>query len=383
MKILVAGGGTAGHISPVLAVIASIHELSPDTEILFVCSGNDYETSLLKHSGINYKIIPSGKFRRYGRGKLREIADIKTQALNAADILKTIKGYSYSRKIIKQFKPDVVFIKGGHVGLPVGLAATHLGIPYVIHESDVVMGKANSILAKRASAIGVSFPKSAYSSVEDSSKLYFTGNPVRPEYYINADPIVKKPNEQKPNIMIFAGSQGAEFINNLVFDNIELLTKNFNILHIAGKQGIERARFMRHRLPSEYKHSYDPHGFLTGEMLAAYRWSDIVVARAGMNSISELAALSKPSIVIPLPSSTNQHQLKNAQYLARHGAVRLLLQDDLQGVRLINEISKLVSDPSSMQYLAKTIHKFFNPDASISLAKIIISLAAKSKGPTS
>ena len=380
MKILVAGGGTAGHISPVLAVIASLHELNPGTEILFVCSGNDYETSLLKHSGVNYKSIPSGKFRRYGRGKFREITDFKTQALNATDILKTIKGYSYSRKIIKQFRPDVVFIKGGHVGLPVGLAAAHLNIPYVIHESDVVMGKANSILSKRASAIAVSFPKSAY-HVENTSKLYFTGNPVRPEYYIAAEPIAKKSDEQKPNIMIFAGSQGAEFINNLVFDNIELLTKNFNILHIAGKQGIERARVIKHRLLTEYRRSYDPHGFLTGEMLAAYRWSDIVVARAGMNSISELAALSKPSIVIPLPSSTNQHQLKNAQYLARHGAVRLLLQDDLQGVRLINEISKLASDQSSMQYLANTIHKFFNPDASISLAKIIINLAAKNKRP--
>ncbi len=335
---------------------------------------------MLKHSGVNYKSIPSGKFRRYGRGKFREITDFKTQALNATDILKTIKGYSYSRKIIKQFRPDVVFIKGGHVGLPVGLAAAHLNIPYVIHESDVVMGKANSILSKRASAIAVSFPKSAY-HIENTSKLYFTGNPVRPEYYIAAEPIAKKSDEQKPNIMIFAGSQGAEFINNLVFDNIELLTKNFNILHIAGKQGIERARVIKHRLLTEYRRSYDPHGFLTGEMLAAYRWSDIVVARAGMNSISELAALSKPSIVIPLPSSTNQHQLKNAQYLARHGAVRLLLQDDLQGVRLINEISKLASDQSSMQYLANTIHKFFNPDASISLAKIIINLAAKNKRP--
>ncbi|MSR89410.1 UDP-N-acetylglucosamine--N-acetylmuramyl-(pentapeptide) pyrophosphoryl-undecaprenol N-acetylglucosamine transferase [Patescibacteria group bacterium] len=380
MKILVAGGGTAGHISPVLAVIASIHKLNPATEILFVCSGNDYETSLLKHSGIDYKVIPSGKFRRYGRGKLREITDFKTQALNATDILKTIKGYSYSRKIIKQFRPDVIFIKGGHVGLPVGLAAAHLNIPYVIHESDVVMGKANSILAKRASAIAVSFPKDAY-SVEDTSKLYFTGNPVRPEYYIDADTIAKKPSEQKPNIMIFAGSQGAEFINNLIFSNIELLTKNFNILHIAGKQGIERARFMKHRLPAEQKHSYDPHGFLTSEMLAAYHWSDIVVARAGMNSISELAALSKPSIIIPLPSSTNQHQLKNAQYLARQGAIRLLQQNDIEGLRLINDISKLYDDKNSMQYLATTIHKFFKPDASISLAQIIISLGNKNKGP--
>ena len=346
---------------------------------MFVCAGGEYETSLLKHSAISYKSIPAGKYRRYGRGKLREIIDIKTQSQNATDLFKTVKGYAYSRKIIKQFKPDVIFIKGGYVGLPVGLAAAHLGIPYVIHESDVVMGKTNKILSKRASAIAVSFPISAYQDA-DQNKLFFTGNPVRPEYYISADQGAKSFNEQKPNIMIFAGSQGAEAINRVVFENIELLTKNFNILHIAGRQGVERARFMRHRLPIEQKRCYEPHGFLTEEMIAAYHWSDIVVARAGMNSLSEIAALSKPAIIIPLPSSTNNHQLKNAQYLARQGAVRLLMQDQLHGVRLTNELSKLSGDPSSMNYLAATVHKFFKPEASISLAKVILSVASDNKG---
>ncbi len=310
---------------------------------------------------------------------VREVFDIKTQYQNLLDLKKTLSGYNYSRKIIKQFKPDVVFIKGGHVGLPIGMAAGRMGIPYVIHESDAVMGKANKMLSKKATAIAVSFPVEAYSGISNSN-IYFTGNPVRPEYYINSDLKPKNKKEQKPNIMIFAGSQGAESINSIVFENIELFLKSFNILHIAGERGIERARVVRHRLPSELKKSYEPYGFLTDEMIAAYNWSDVVVARAGMNSLCEIAALSKPSIVIPLPSSTNDHQLKNAQYLLKHGAIRMLSQDEAQGKGLINEISKLVSDKEAMQYLSESIHKIFRPHASTDLAKIIISLANKRAG---
>ncbi len=376
MKILVAGGGSAGHISPVLAVIASIRKLNPEAEILFVCSGKSQEVSLLKGAGVNYKIIPSGKFRRYGRGYLREAIDIKTQIQNASDLGKTLRGYSYAKRIIKDFKPDVIFIKGGYVGVPVGRAAAKLKVPYIIHESDVVMGKANKMLSKKATAIAVSFPVEAYADVKNSN-LYFTGNPVRPEYYINSDIKAKAKKEQKPNIMVFAGSQGAEFINEMIFENIELFLKNFDLLHITGEQGIERARVVRHRLPAEYKKAYEPYGFLTDEMIAAYNWADIVVARAGMNSLSEIAALSKPSIIIPLPTSTNNHQLKNAQYLVKLGAVRMFEQSDLGGVRLINELSKLINDPKSMEYLKTSIHKFFKPNAATDLARIVIGLANK------
>jgi len=357
----------------VLAIIASIRKLNKEAEVLFVCSGKDFELDLLKKNNINYKIIPTGKYRRYGRGKFVELIDVKTQILNVKDFGRTIKGYKYSRKIIKQFKPDVIFLKGGHVSLPVGLAASRMNVPYVIHESDIVMGKANKVLSKKASAIAVSFPVEAYRDIKNT-KIYFTGNPVRPEFYINAELKPKLKKEQKANIMIFAGSQGAESINNVVFENIELLLKNFDVLHIAGRAGVERARFVKHRLPKELKKSYETYDFLSDEMVAAYKWADIVVARAGMNSLSELAALSKPSIIIPLASSTNNHQFKNADYLAKQGAVRMLLQSDLEGKRLVNEISKLASDQKAMSYLSTSIHKFFRPNASTAIAELILKL---------
>jgi len=378
MKILVAGGGTAGHIAPVLAVIASIRALNKEAEILFVCSGKSQETALLKSNNIEFKTVPSGKFRRYGRGPIKEAMDVKTQSKNIADMARVLRGYVYSRKIIKQFKPDVVFIKGGYVGLPVGMAANSLKVPVVLHESDIVMGKTNSTLAKKAKAIAVSFPIEAYRGVDDS-KLSFTGNPVRSEFYPASDSKPYSLNKQKPNIMIFAGSQGAESINDNVFENIDLFTKNFHLLHLTGEQGIERARFIKHRMPKDLQKFYDPVDFLTSEMAAAYKWADVIVARGGMNSLSELAALSKPAIVIPLPSSTNNHQFKNASYLAQHGAVRILDQTNVKGLGLINEVSKLFDRPETLKYLSDTIHKFFKPSAALDIARLIISTAEHRK----
>ena len=171
--------------------------------------------------------------------------------------------------------------------------------------------------------------------------------------------------------MIFAGSQGAESINANVFENAELLAKNFHILHITGEQGIELGRVVRHKMTKELQKYYEPVDFLANDMIAAYNWADIVVSRAGMNSLCELAALSKPAIVIPLPSSTNAHQLKNAQYLAKQGAIRLFEQKDLKGLALVNEISKLADDKQALSYLGESLHKFFRPSAALDIARLI------------
>lgn len=343
-----------------------------------MCSGKSYEISLLRHAGINYEIIPSGKYRRYGRNKLTELLDFKTQLQNLKDLPRILRGYTNSRKIIKQFQPDVVFVKGGFVSLPVGIATVRAKIPLIIHESDAVMGKTNSILAKRASAVAVSFPVDVYRQV-DQGILHFTGNPVRSEYHQAKTTPEVSDDKQKPNILIFAGSQGAQAINKVIFDELELLLKNFNILHVVGDGEIERARFLRHRLATGIRRNYDPHSFLTDNMLSAYQWADIVVARAGMNSLSELSALSKPSIIIPLPTSTNDHQMANARYLARMGAIRILLQSDLSGVRLLSELSKLMADHSARQYLSSSIHKFYQPDAPNKIAQLVLDQGRKDR----
>lgn len=354
-----------------LAVIASIQKLDKSAEVLFVCSGKESELKLLRSAGIKYKVVPSGKYRRYGRGLWSELTDLKTQYQNVRDIGRVLMGVNYSKRIIKEFKPDVVFVKGGYVGLPVGIAANSLKVPIVLHESDIVMGKTNQRLSKNAKFVAVSFPESAYEGVT-RDKLKFTGNPVRPEFYPASDSPAKAINKQKPNIMVFAGSQGAESINQNIFENAEIFSKQFHLLHITGEQGIEMARVVRHRLPKELQKFYEPVDFLTNDMVAAFKWSDIVVGRAGMNSLCEIAALSKPAIIIPLPSSTNDHQHKNANYLAKQGAVRVFDQSELNGLGLVNAISKLFQDKEAMNYLSETVHKFFKPSAALDIARLII-----------
>ena len=132
-------------------------------------------------------------------------------------------------------------------------------------------------------------------------------------------------------------------------------------------------------MPKDLQKSYDPVDFLSKEMSAAYKWADVVVARGGMNSLSELSALSKPAIIIPLPSSTNNHQFKNASYMAKHGAVRILDQSNVKGLGLVNEISKLFDRPETIKYLSETIHKFFRPSAALDIARLIISTAETGK----
>lgn len=343
--------------------------------MLFVCSGKSIEVNLLRQSGIDFKVIAAGKYRRYGRGKLAELTDIPTQWQNLRDSGKIVRGYLQARKIIKSFQPDVVFIKGGYVGVPVGYAAAKAKIPLILHESDVVMGRANQFLSKYAQKIAVGFPVDAYSA-ELENKLVFTGNPVRSDFVENAANTERRMplNKQKPNIFLFAGSQGAADLNRIVWENIEPIVKSCNLLHVTGEQGIEQARVVRHRLPQEMQRNYEVHSFLKSEMAQAYQWADVVVSRAGMNTLAELAALSKPAIIIPLPSSTNNHQLKNAQYLARAGGIRLMPQHELTGLKLMHEISQLVENDEAREYLQTTIHKFYQPQATSHIAQLISSI---------
>lgn len=340
-----------------------------------MCSGKSIEVNLLDQSGVDYKVISAGKYRRYGRGKVAELLDVPTQWQNFKDSGKIVRGYLQARKIINTFQPDIVFVKGGYVGVPVGYAAAKAKVPLVLHESDVVMGQANRFLSKYAQKIAVGFPIDAYAE-ELKDKLVFTGNPVRSDFVKNAAKVQRREplNKQKPNIFLFAGSQGAADLNRLVWENIELITKSCNLLHVTGEQGIEQARVVRHRLPQELQGNYEVHSFLKSEMVQACLWADVVIARGGMNSFAEIAALSKPAIIVPLPSSTNNHQLKNAQYLARAGAIRLMPQHELTGMRLMNEIGQIIENDEAREYLQATIHKFYQPEATSHIAQLISSV---------
>lgn len=339
------------------------------------------EAKVLQGANVQYARIPAGKFRRYNRSIIQAALDVKTNWLNTKDFFKFNAGILKAHRLLRDFGADVVFVKGGFVGLPVGIAARRLKIPLVIHESDMTLGMTNQFLAKYAQFVAVGFPLEFYRQY-DKKNLVYIGSPV-PRTSLVGDKKSARAHfrltENKPSIFITGGSQGAQGVNKIVFDGLEILTKNYNIIHQVGEHDIERARFLASRLDPDQKKSYRPYSFLRTEMGLAYALSDVVVSRAGANALINLAAWSKPAIIIPLPSSAQGHQAQNARNLARAGAIRVLQQENLTPLRLAAEIDGLLNDKPAREYLARTIHKFYNAESSKDLAEVIFRAGQRSQ----
>ncbi len=329
---------------------------------------------MLQSAGVDFRAISAGKLRRYNRRWFETMLDVKTNWLNARDMVRFNRGLLQARRLIREFKPDVVFVKGGYVGLPVGIVALRQNIPLIIHESDIVFGLTNRYLSKKATSIAVGWPIDVYKNY-DTAKFVYTGSPLRRNAITGTRPAGLthfKLTEQKPIIFVIGGSQGAQAINNVIFDNLAQLLRKYSILHVTGERDIERARFVLSRCEAAVRSCYRPQAFLHNDMGLAYAVADIVISRAGANSLAELSAWSKPAIVVPLSSSANNHQSQNAQALARMGGVRILQQVDLTGFKLMSEIDRLMSDPASRSYLGKTLHKFYEPESASKIAELLI-----------
>lgn len=354
-------------------------------EVLFIGSGGLIEKKILEGAGLHYVEIPAGKFRRYNRSIIQAALDVKTNWKNTKDFFSFNAGILKAHKILRKFEPDVVFVKGGFVGLPVGIAARRLKLPLVIHESDLSFGMTNQFLAKFAIKIAVGFPVEFYRQISHKNLIY-TGSPVLRTSLVGDKKSARahfRITEEKPNIFITGGSQGAQGINKVIFDNLDLLTKNYNIIHQTGESDIERARFLASRLKAKGKKSYRPYSFLKSEMGLAYALADVVISRAGANALTNLAAWSKPSIIIPLPSSAQDHQAENARLLARAGSIRVLPQANLTGLRLASEVDGILNNKETQKYLASSIHKFYNQDAARDLAKVIYDVGCDQVGDKS
>lgn len=297
------------------------------------------------------------------------IIDPTTLFANIADFFRFVRGYFQAKEIISEFDPDVVFAKGGYVSLPVGLAAYSLHYPLVIHESDSIMGLANRMLAKRADKVCVSYPLKAYPDL-DRDKLVYSGNPVRSDIYGG-----KRENavstfgldEKLPTIMVIGGSQGSLMINQVVSESLNELLSKFQIIHVSGERDYDWLGFQASKLDEGLKDRYHLFNFLSGDLKDAYAVSDLVISRAGNNVIAELAALKRPTILIPLSTSANSHQLSNAKILTRMGAAMLLLQENLSPKTLIRKIDYLFDNPEEMRAMAEKIGTLATPDA----AKIV------------
>lgn len=320
-KIILTGGGSAGHVTPNLALVPGLKKRGYKIE--YIGTKNGIERKIITSQKIKYHAISSGKLRRY--------FDIK----NFTDPFKVIKGVFQAFIIIRKVKPNVVFSKGGFVSVPVVIAAHLNKVPVIAHESDITPGLANRISAPYCDKICLTFPESL-NKIKDG-KGVLTGTPIRSEI-INGSRIIGKRicsfKDDKPVILVVGGSLGSKFINDTVRDSLDMLLSKYNIIHICGRGNIDRSMEGRSGyLQFEYVNENMPH---------VLNIADIVISRAGANAIFELLALKKPNLLIPLSrKSSRGDQILNAASFEKRGYSMVLSEDVLKPDTLVKKIDEL------------------------------------------
>jgi UDP-N-acetylglucosamine--N-acetylmuramyl-(pentapeptide) pyrophosphoryl-undecaprenol N-acetylglucosamine transferase len=318
------GGGTAGHVTPNIALMPRLKELG--YEIQYIGTESGIEKKLIEEENIKYHIISSGKLRRY--------FDFK----NFTDPFKVIKGVFDAKRILKNEKPDIVFSKGGFVSVPVVLGAFLNHIPVIIHESDITPGLANKISMPYCTKICVTFPE-ALNHVK-KSKAVLTGSPIRRELLegskVKGKEICGFKND-KPIIFIIGGSLGSRVINNVVREALQELLKGFNVIHICGKGNLDSNL--------KDKEGYAQFDYVKDELTHLMAASDLVISRAGANVIFELLTLKKPNLLIPLSAKASRgDQILNAESFERQGYSMVLQEEDLNPVILQEKLRELYND---------------------------------------
>ena len=319
--IVLTGGGTAGHVTPNIALMGRLKEQG--YQISYIGSYNGIEKTLIEELGIPYYGISSGKLRRY--------FDLK----NFTDPFRVLKGFSEARKLLKQLKPDVVFSKGGFVTVPVVVAAGRLKIPAIIHESDMTPGLANKLCIPSAVKVCCNFPETKAHLPE--GKAVVTGTPIRPEL-LQGDADKGRAftgfTSEKPVIMIIGGSLGAQAVNDAIRRILPQLLKDFQVVHLCGKGKQDDSK-------NDLK-GYVQYEYIESELADLFAMADIVISRAGANAICELQALKKPNLLIPLSANASRgDQILNARSFEKQGFSMVLEEEAITDEVLLKAVHDL------------------------------------------
>lgn len=370
IKIIFAGGGTGGHIVPIIAVAREIRKIKPKEDIKFFFIGpkDEFSDILISQEGIKVKHILAGKIRRY--------LSFKSFFQNIADILfKNPFGFIQAFFQIFFINPDLIFSKGGFGSIPTAIAGRILGVPIFLHESDVTPGLANRFLNRFTSEVFVSFPKTEYFPFK---KMILTGNPIRKELIGELKEEAKKSlkiNSQKPVILILGGSQGAQRVNDRILEILPELLNNFEIIMQCGEKNFDQVRSeAKATINNEelYK-SFHLFPFMKEpELKQVYSAADLIVSRAGSGSIFEIAAANLPSILIPLPESAQNHQVKNAYAYAENGASIVIEESNFTPRFFLEKLKYLFSQPAELDKMSAKAKSFSKPEAAKVIANYLI-----------
>ncbi len=354
MKVLIAAGGTGGHIYPGIAVAKEIMRRDENSEVRFVGTSRGLETKIVPANGFELSLINSAGLKNVGFvGKVKGLAVLPQSFLEA-------------RKLIKDFQPDAVIGAGGYVSGPVLLTGSLMRVPTLVMESNALPGFTNRKLAPFITKAALTFDEAVKFF---GKKGIVTGNPVRKEFF----DIQPKVRGEKVNILIFGGSQGARAINNAVVEALENLPHGkLNITHQTGEGDFENIRELYNR--AGWGDVAEVKAYIA-DMVAEFAKSDLIICRAGATSCAELAAAGKASIMIPLPTAADDHQRKNAEALQNAGAAKMILQRDLSGENLAKEVIGLINAPEIITAMEKAAKKLAKADAAEVTVDLIENLA--------
>ena len=319
-RIVLTGGGTAGHVTPNIALLPTLKKL--DYDIHYIGSYEGIEKKLIEDFDIPYYGISTGKLRRY--------FDVK----NFSDPFRVVKGFSEAKKILKEIKPDIVFSKGGFVSVPVVRAAAALKIPCIIHESDMTPGLANKLCIPDAEKICCNFPETLLNLPEDKAVL--TGSPIREELKQGSRLAGLEFcgfSANLPVIMVIGGSLGAANVNKAVRDALPMLLEDFQVVHICGQGKVDNLLLTTK--------GYKQFEYVKSELKDLFAMADVVISRAGANAICELLALKKPNLLIPLSAGSRGDQILNAKSFESQGFSIVLDEDDITEKLLTDKVHEL------------------------------------------
>jgi UDP-N-acetylglucosamine--N-acetylmuramyl-(pentapeptide) pyrophosphoryl-undecaprenol N-acetylglucosamine transferase len=353
MRVIVAGGGTGGHVIPALAIAQELRSRY-HAEVLFVGTQRGIETRLVPAAGFKLHLIQVGALNR---------VDLATRLKTLLDLPRALME---SAKLIREFRPDVMIGVGGYASGPAMLTAAMMSVPTIAFEPNVVPGFANRMVAPMVSAAAVHFEATCHYF----RNCHVTGVPVRQEFFH----VPTRSKDARPTLLVFGGSQGAHAINQAVLDALPKLMEavpGIHVIHQTGETDYVPAQevYLRTMISAEVSPFID-------DMPGAFARADLLVCRSGASTVAEITAAGKPAIFVPLPTAADDHQTQNAVTLADGGAARLLPQSELSRDRLVNEIAELLRDRARLAAMAEAARRFAHPDAAARIA----ALAARAAG---
>lgn len=352
MRVIVAGGGTGGHVIPALAIAQELRA-AYGAEVLFIGTQRGIETRLVPAAGFPLHLIEVGGLNR---------VSLATRMKTVVDLPRAIMA---SAAVIQEFRPDVMVGVGGYASGPAMLAAAIKSLPSLAFEPNVVPGFANRLVAPTVRAAAVHFEQTCHYF----RNCHVTGVPVRREFFS----VPERPQHATPTLLVFGGSQGAHAINRAVLDALPALMESIpeiHIIHQTGEKDYPEAQvaYLLAMGSAEVSPFID-------DMPSAFARADLVLCRSGASTVAEITAAGKPAIFVPLPTAADDHQRHNAETLADGGAGRVLPQSELSPERLVKEVSTLLHDRAELKKMAQSARRFAHPDAAAKIASLVARLA--------